>query len=97
MAPVTVTTADGEQVSIRQARWVIWDPDGEAVGSMYTTPYIRSSVARAAVAFWESRKEAKERLDEGYRLELISRERWDREIYPRFLSPAGSGQEGENV
>lgn len=81
-------TIEGEQRPYDQGEWVVFNPQGDPVGCMTPNAESGDDPVKAAKRFWWSSAEALEHLVKGYRIELMSRDRWEREIYPLMLSGA---------
>ena len=75
-------TIEGEQRPYDQGEWVVYNPQGNAIGCMSPDAATGDDPAKAAKRFWWSSAEALEHLAKGYRIELMSRERWEREVLP---------------
>lgn len=81
-------TIEGEQRPYDQGEWVVYNPQGEPTGCMRPSAASGDDPVKAAKEFWETGSEALEHLAKGYRIELMSRDRWEREIYPLMFSGA---------
>ncbi|MCC5574568.1 hypothetical protein IMZ11_02795 [Microtetraspora sp. AC03309] len=79
---------EGEQRPYDQGEWVVYNPQGAPSGCMRPSAASADDPVKAAREFWESSAEALEYLTKGYRIELMSRERWQREVYPQLMGDA---------
>lgn len=86
MSARKLITIEGEQMPYDQGEWVVYDPQGAPSGCMLTSARTGDDPVAAAREFWGDSKTAMERLTRGYRIELMTRERWSREIYPQMLA-----------
>lgn len=81
-------TIEGEQRPCDQGTWVVFNKDGHPTGCMVTSAATGDDPVKAAREFWDGNAEAMRHLVEGYRIVLMTRERYSREVYPRMLSAA---------
>lgn len=65
-------TIEGRELPYDQGEWVVWNPQGTFVGCMSTSAYIGDDVTKAARSYFDDPIRS---LNEGYRIELILRER----------------------
>jgi hypothetical protein len=88
MAARKLITIEGEQRPYDQGEWVVFDPQGRPSGCMLTSAATGDDPVKAAREFWDDNKSAMEHLIKGFRIELMTRERWSREIYPQMFGGA---------
>lgn len=86
-------TIEGKQRPYDEGEWVVYDPQGAPSGCMRPDARIGDDAVKAAREFWGGNTEAMGYLTRGYRIELMSRERWQREIYPQLLGDSPQGGE----
>ncbi|WP_433364327.1 hypothetical protein [Streptosporangium sp. CA-115845] len=94
MAARKLITIEGQQRPYTDGEWVVYAPDGSAWGSMRPGARTADDPVKAAREFWGGSTEAMGYLVRGYRIELMSRERWQREIFPQLLGDSPQGGEG---
>lgn len=86
-----MVTIDGEEYPLGEAEWVAYNPAGDPTGCMYASSESSDDPDRAAREFWDD--EAAERLAAGYRLVLMTRRQWRREIHPQMVGDSPQGGE----
>lgn len=76
----------GEEVKVVDTEWVVWHGK-EPVGSMTNDTEIKDDAAKAARRFWvdDSDTEIMNKLNQGYRFELMTREQYRLEAHPQML------------
>jgi hypothetical protein len=86
---------NGVEYAPRDCDWVVWSPSGEPVGCSLVRSPAYDDPGKAARQFWGTATEAMNHLARGYRLELMTHERWAAEVMPLMLSKpsdrAGAG------
>lgn len=86
---------EGQQRPYPEGAWVVFTPDGFPMGVMNTSAKVGDDPVKAAREFWDSANEAIRKLAAGYRIELVSRERWRNELLPIHLgTTAKAGEPG---
>lgn len=90
----TTITIDGREHPPSDGEWVFWSPDGEPVGCMHVSRRTWDDPGKAAREFWDTATEAMNRLARGYRVELMTRERWAAEVMPRMRLRSEQAAEG---
>lgn len=65
-------TVDGEEMRPRDARFVIFNPVGLPVGEIPSDSVLMDNIARAARSYWKNETTAIYKLNDGYRIELMS-------------------------
>lgn len=88
MAARNLITIEGEQRPYDQGTWVVFNKDGHPTGCMLTSAATGDDPVKAAREFWETNAEAMRHLIEGYRIELVTYDRYSREIYPQMIRGA---------
>jgi len=86
---MTITTTDGQEISVHRGEWVFWAPDGTVDGCMYADAWVGSSTDRAAVRFY-GKSDGPKKLAAGFRAELMTRDRWAAEVMPLMLRRTGA-------
>lgn len=82
---------DGERRPYTDGLWAAFMPDGFPCGVMNPTARTCDDPVAAAREFWGDSNEAIAKLGAGYRMELISRDRWRNELLPIHLGIATRG------
>lgn len=65
-------TIDGEEMRPKDAVFVIYNPQGEMESFMPSDISMKDSIASAARSYWNNETLAMEKLNEGYRVKLMS-------------------------
>lgn len=76
---------EGQSRPYPEGVWVAFMPDGFPCGVMNGSAKIAADPVKAAREFWDGANEAIRKLAAGYRIELVSRERWRNELLPIHL------------
>ncbi len=76
---------EGRERPYPEGVWVAFMPDGFPCGVMNGSAKIADDPAKAAREFWGGSAEAIRKLAAGYRIELVSRQRWREELMPIHL------------
>lgn len=69
----TRIAVNGEQLMFREIVFVVFNPDGKAVDYVESTASIRDSIARAARTHWVGDTNAIEKLNDGWRIKIMSK------------------------
>ncbi|MEU6721164.1 hypothetical protein ABZ897_57760 [Nonomuraea sp. NPDC046802] len=77
-------TIDGRNVPVRDTSWVVWGPDGQPYGMWDNEPRIADDPARAARLFWTEPGQALRKLNEGWRLQLMTSDQCRTEVLPLY-------------
>jgi len=93
MAARKLITIEGVERPYDEGEWVVYNPQGAPSGCMRPDARTADDPVKAAREFWGDNKTAMEHLTRGYRIELMSRERWQAEIYPQMLGVSPQGGE----
>ncbi|ADD40063.1 hypothetical protein [Stackebrandtia nassauensis] len=81
---------DGADVALGECEWVLWAscgcPNGCALADKHGgTPLVTEELAWRA--FYTTRRDVEDHKKRGFRLELMTRDRWSAEVYPLMLRP----------
>lgn len=76
---------EGQQRLYPEGVWAVFTPTGFPCGVMNGSAKVGDDPVKAAREFWETPDEAIRNLAAGYRIELVTRERWRKELLPIHL------------
>jgi len=85
MSARKLVAIEGEQRPYPEGVWVVFMPDGFPSGVMNGSAKTGDDPVKAAREFWDGPNEAIKNLAAGYRIELVSRDRWRNELLPIHL------------
>jgi hypothetical protein len=89
MSARKLITIEGQKRPYSDGMWAVFMPDGFPCGAMNPTARTCDDLVAAAREFWGDANEAIKKLGDGYRMEMVSRERWRNELLPIHLGEAG--------
>ena len=81
----------GEHVPLSRCDWVLWGPCGCPFG----VTVARYAVTEEAAwkSFYDTKREIERARRQGRRLELMTHDRWSREVYDRMIARCTHGGE----
>lgn len=93
MSARKLITIEGQRRLYPEGVWAVFMPDGFPCGVMNGSAKVGDDPVKAAREFWDGANEAIRKLAAGYRIELVSRERWRNELLPIHLGETAKGGE----
>lgn len=80
---------EGVERPYDEGHWVLWGPDGQACGFMWPDARTAADPVKAARAFFGDNSTAIARLNQGYRVELMTWERAQKILDQAYGSHSG--------
>lgn len=75
---------DGQDVRPKDAMWVVTNPDGVVVDGFASDVSTRDDISRAARSYWSGQTEAILALNAGWRIKIVTRRTFLRDIAPKM-------------